>query len=305
MFRGTRSLHTKQHPARSVRSAGETLEWRWCAFGSLTAMQFSRCGRDATPSLAPLTYNRGMALSTPKTADWDSLMNPSEIMIRLLIGGFIAAGVAASAVRLRLLTSDGAAAATAIGAVIVGFGGWAQAGLMFLFFLTSTLLTRVQGERKPHPEHGRGRSGDQVLANGIVATLLAVWHGVSPTPLIAAGFAGAIAASTADTWATEIGLLSSAPPKLITTWHVVPPGQSGAISLLGTAGGVGGALLIAAVGSWWVDALFGVVWLAGVAAMMFDSLLGATLEGRVEGVNNNTVNLIATAAGALLGVLLS
>lgn len=232
-------------------------------------------------------------------------MNPSEIIIRLLIGGFIAAGVAASAVQLRMLTSDGAAAATAVGALIVGFGGWAQAGLMFLFFLTSTLLTRVQSERKPHPEHGRGRTGSQVLANGIVATLLAVWHGLSPTPLTAAGFAGAIAAATADTWATEIGLLSPSPPRLITTWQTAPPGQSGAISLVGTAGGVVGALLIAAVGSWWLDASFGVVWIAGTGAMMIDSLLGATVEGRIEGFNNNAVNLVCTAAGALLAVLLS
>lgn len=231
-------------------------------------------------------------------------MNPSEIMIRLLIGGFIAAGVAASAVQLRMLTSDGAAAATALGAVIVGFGGWAQAGLMFLFFLTSTLLTRVQSERKPHPEHGRGRTGGQVLANGIVATLLAVWHGLSPTPLSAAAFAGAIAASTADTWATEIGLLSSSPPRLITTWQIVAPGRSGAISLVGTAGGVVGALLIAAVGWWWLHAPFGVVWIAGIVAMFADSLIGATLERRVAFVDNNAVNVIATLFGALIALLL-
>ena len=227
-------------------------------------------------------------------------------MLSMLVIGFVlSAGVSLTARRLRALTADGAAAAIVVGTLIYGFGGWRPAALLVLFFATSSTLTRLRAQYKPHPEHRRGRSADQVLANGAVATVMAIWYGLTLSPVAAAAVAGAIAASTADTWATELGLLSPSPPRLITTWQTVPPGQSGAISLLGTAGGIAGALLIGAVGSWWVHTSFGVVWIAGVAAMLIDSLMGATVEGRVEGVNNNTINLIATATGTLIAVLRS
>jgi uncharacterized membrane protein len=42
---------------------------------------------------------------------------------------------------------------------------------------------------------------------------------------------------------------------------------------------------------------------AGISGMMLDSLLGATVEGRIRWVNNSMVNLLATAWGA--GVVLA
>ena len=44
------------------------------------------------------------------------------------------------------------------------------------------------------------------------------------------------------------------------------------------------------------------MWLAGVTGMVADSVLGATVEGRRGLVGNNTVNFLATAAGALTAV---
>src|SRR5439155_1368622 len=80
--------------------------------------------------------------------------------IRLLAAGCVLSlVVAATAYGLRLLTLDGAAAAVAVGTLVFGFGGWRHAGLLVLFFVTSSALTRWQAQRKPHPEHTRGRSG--------------------------------------------------------------------------------------------------------------------------------------------------
>ena len=148
-----------------------------------------------------------------------------------------------------------------------------------------------------------------MLANGAVAALLAVWAGISPTPWVHAAFAGAIAASTADTWATEIGLLSKAPPRLITarvlgTRAEVPPGTSGGVTWLGTFGACIGAAVIAGSSAAWLHTAFGRVWLAGFIAMTVDSILGAMVEGRWRWTTNDTVNLIATAVGAALAVLL-
>ena len=228
----------------------------------------------------------------------------SVLLLRLLVGFAGAVVVAFVARRVKVLTTDGAIAAATIGTIIYGFGGWSMAALLLLFFVSSGLLTRVQSHRKFHPEHRRGRSADQVLANGIVAALSAIWYGLSPSSAALSAYAGAIAASTADTWATEIGLLSPRPPRLITTWKVVPSGRSGAITLLGSAGGLAGAVLIAAAGSWWMPIQFGPVAIAGIAAMFIDSLTGARIEGRIRVIDNNVVNVITTATGAILaGVL--
>lgn len=223
----------------------------------------------------------------------------------LVIGLVLSAGVSLTAWRLHLLTRDGAVAAIVVGTLIYGFGGWRWAALLVLFFATSSVLTRVHAGRKSHPEHRRGRSADQVLANGSVAALFAIWHGVSSSVWIATAFAGAIAAATADTWATEIGLLSKSPPRLVMTKRVVSPGTSGGVTWLGTIGGVAGSALIAGAGMAWLDTPLAGVWLAGFLGMALDSIMGELLERKLHVLDNNGVNLIATTAGAVLAVLAS
>ncbi len=232
-------------------------------------------------------------------------------MIEALVIGLALSTAAALAGRaLRLLTRSGAVAAVAVGTLIFGSGGWRPAGLLVLFFATSSLLTRFHAARKPHPEHTAGRNGAQVLANGAVAAVLSVWNGISPAPWIWTALAGAIAASTADTWATELGLLSKTPPRLITarllrTDAVVPPGTSGGVTWLGTIAACAGAALIAASSTVWLGTPFAPVWLAGFLAMTLDSILGASVEGRLRWMTNDTVNFIATAVGAILATVFS
>lgn len=202
------------------------------------------------------------------------------------------------------LTRSGAIAAFVVGTLVFGFGGW-QGGLLLLtFFTTSSALTRWHAPRKRHPEHRGGRSAGQVIANGLVAATLAVWAGIAPSPLVIAAFAGAIAAATADTWATEVGLLSPSLPRLITTWRRVAPGASGGVTLLGTAAGAAGAGVIALLSQWVLGTSDDAVWIAAMGAMVIDSLLGATLEGRSRVIDNNAVNFLATMSGAALTALL-
>jgi uncharacterized protein (TIGR00297 family) len=249
-------------------------------------------------------------LSTPKALP--TRRERGERMIeRFAVGLILSLGIAGGAHALRLLTRDGVVAATAVGTLVFGGGGWSPAALLVLFFLTSSVLTRWQAQRKPQPEHGaglsgpRGRSGIQVLANGTVAAALALWYGFAPSADVLTAFAGAVAASAADTWATEIGLLSSTPPRLITTGSVVTPGRSGGITWIGTLGGAAGAGVLAGAAWALVNAPFAAVAAAGIIAMVVDSLLGATTEGRVRWVGNDGVNLIATATGAVLASILA
>lgn len=222
----------------------------------------------------------------------------------MLLTGLLLSGlVAAIAWRVRALTVGGAVAGTLIGGAIYGFGGVYWAGLLLTFFATSSALTRAGREQKPAAD-SMGRTAAQVLANGAVAAAFAVAHSGSAALWITAGFAGAIAAATADTWATEIGLLSRTPPRLITTGRVCEPGQSGGITSLGTRGGIAGAGVIALLGNVLLGTSFLGVLVAGISAMIVDSLLGATLERRWRLVTNDTVNLMTTTTGAVLATAL-
>jgi uncharacterized membrane protein len=123
------------------------------------------------------------------------------------------------------------------------------------------------------------------------------------------GFAGAFAAANADTWATELGVLSRSAPRLITTGKPAERGTSGAISGTGILAAFCGSLVVAllAVLFWqgrvtglpvnspeWIVRLFGaeqptlstaqgLLWalgitISGLLGSLVDSLLGATVQ---------------------------
>ena len=172
------------------------------------------------------------------------------------------------------------AAALAVGAATVWGMGGRGLGLLLAFFVSGSLLTRGGGRR----------TARQVVANGGVATLAAL-AGSWPA------FAGALAAATSDTWASEIGRHSRSLPRLITNGTPVPAGTDGGITVLGTAGGLAGAALIGAL-----SGMPGLVSIAGFAGMLVDSLLGATIQGKLRWMDNDAVNLAATISGAAIAV---
>lgn len=221
---------------------------------------------------------------------------------------------------MRWLTPDGLVAALGVGAAVWWGLGWRGAALLLAFFLSGSLLTQLATGR------GGRRTARQVIANGGAAALAALF-GSWPAA------AGALAAAAADTWATEIGSYSPVPPRLITSWTRVTRGTSGGITVLGTAGGLAGALAMGSLAHLLpppgaapaIAAIAG----AGVAGMLFDSLLGATGQGLFEcgacaarseradtichepvrlirgwrWLDNDAVNLAATVVGAGAGLL--
>ncbi|HEU5465411.1 MAG TPA: DUF92 domain-containing protein [Gemmatimonadales bacterium] len=190
---------------------------------------------------------------------------------------------------MKWLTTGGVVAAIAVGCA-TGWGlGWRGVVLLFAFFISGSLLTRLAGGS------GGQRTYRQVLANGGVAALAAL---LGSWPIAA----GALAAATADTWATEIGSFSPRAPRLITTWQPVTKGTDGGVTLLGTAGGISGALFIAGSAALLFAPAMAVVW-AGVAGMFVDSALGATIQGKF--LDNDGVNFAATVSGAGTAYLLT
>ena len=228
--------------------------------------------------------------------------------------------------RLRWLTGTGAAVAVVVGGCVLWGGGARGTALLFLFVVSSSLLSAR------NPDHGGfARDGRQVFANGgwaAAGALVLPQHARLGWALLA----GALATAQADTWASEIGAHATHPPRLITTGAAVARGTSGAVSLAGTAGGVAGAVTMAAAalafGAGPRVAAAGLA--AGVLGMLADSLLGATLQARYrcrrcgapcEGtvhcgeparragglgwLDNDGVNLAATSAGALAAAALA
>jgi len=104
---------------------------------------------------------------------------------------------------------------------------------------------------------------------------------------------GHFACCLGDTLASELGILSSSPPRLIITGKTVPPGTNGGVSLGGTlasfAGGITMGVMMSiclivensACRSTWLSLSRDlVIWggLGGVGGSGLDSLLGATIQ---------------------------
>lgn len=269
--------------------------------------------------------------------------------LQLAAGFALSLLIGLAAERRGSLTRDGVGGAVLVGTLTFGLGGLAWAVVVVAFFVSSSLLTHYSAERKraasAEYEKGGRRDLAQTLANGGAATLLAVLGALFPAqamPVFAA-FAGAMAAVTADTWATELGMLSAARPRMVTTWQEAKPGENGAVSALGLVAAATGAIMIgsAAFAGRFAEGFFADVPLAayrwlptaalagGFLGSVVDSILGATVqalyycardktytEKTVHGcgrptvlargmawMNNDMVNFIASLAGAVTAVL--
>src|SRR5512139_350538 len=171
--------------------------------------------------------------------------------MQILYGFLLAVIVAYLAYRAHSLNTSGAIAATLVGTVIFGLGGWSWAILLMIFFITSSGLSRAFKNRKRGLDEkfskGHERDAGQVFGNGGLATFFAALHAFYPESVLPwIGFAVSLAAVNADTWATELGVLNPTPPRMITNLRKpVEKGTSGGISLFGTLASFLGAVIIA------------------------------------------------------------
>jgi uncharacterized protein (TIGR00297 family) len=264
----------------------------------------------------------------------------------LLIGFLLSLLIGAVAYRRQSLSRGGVIGAVLVGTLTFGLGGLAWAIVVVVFFVSSSLLTHYRSAQKAefHAQFAKGGRRDfyQVMANGGAAVLLAVASAALPSGerLFFAAFIGAMATVTADTWATELGLLSTQKPRMITTWQSAHTGESGAVSALGLTASATGALVIgtAALCGKFAESFFSDVfirawvWLPTAALLggwlgsVTDSLLGATLQalyycapddqftekmvhtcGRqtihtrgLVWLTNDMVNFVSSIAGALI-----
>ncbi len=256
--------------------------------------------------------------------------------LRLLIGLVLSTFIGYLGYRRAALTRSGWLGAIITGTVIFGFGGLEAGLLLVVFFASASLLTRYKESAKTDIAMNFAKGGRrdlaQALANGGVAMIAALIWGLSHNPIGLAALVGALAEANADTWATELGILSKRLPRLITTGREVAAGTSGGITPLGSIAAVIGAgmigLLAALFRSDW--RLFPIGLLAGSIGALVDSLLGGTVQGiyfseirhtetekpiELEGtpnrllrghrfINNDVVNFASTLIGAVVAMAL-
>ena len=243
--------------------------------------------------------------------------------------------------KARILNRSGLLAAVLVGWPIFVFGGWQWFAILLIFLVSSAIFTKykydVKSSMETIQEKNGLRSWRNVIANGGIATAFALLRFYSSSGIILAGFVGAMSTALADTLATEIGLISPDAPRLITSLKKkIPAGTSGGVSGLGFMAAILGAAVI-----WFSSILLGiwpaslgdplaslaVVGVGGISGSVFDSVLGATIQGSygcrvcnrktekaihcgergtlLKGfavINNNVVNLLGTLFGALMSV---
>ena len=217
----------------------------------------------------------------------------------------VALGFALLARGMRAVSDGGALMGAAIAFVLITAAGVAGFLPLVAVFVLIMLATRWRRERKRSlgvAERGGGRSASQVLANlgaaGLCALAATVFSQQAHILLI--GAMAAMAEAAADTVSSEVGQAVARQPRMIVGFGRAPIGTNGAVSLRGILAGVIAASVVA-----WTGAFFGVVpWnsapviaVAGICGMLFDSVLGATLENRGK-MGNDSVNFVSTVFAA-------
>lgn len=233
--------------------------------------------------------------------------------------------------KVKFLTISGSAAAFIIGSIVFGLGGIAWSVPILSFFLSSSLLTIMNVHKNlevsGYFSKNKQRNFYQVLANGLVPTLIILLNLIFDESFFIYLYISSVAAVCADTWGTEIGTWNKTATYNILTMERANQGESGGISVIGTIGSFCGALFVAVssliyIGLKFDYLLFAII--SGVAGSLVDSILGVSVQVQylcpkcgkivdqtnhcnieinykrgIKIINNDVVNLLAGTSGAI------
>lgn len=214
-------------------------------------------------------------------------------MTQFFHGLVLSFAIASLAYKKKSLSVSGLIAATIYGTGLYSFGGLFFFIVMISFFLSSSLLSRYKNREKKVfddiYEKGGKRDYTQVIANGLPSFIFAYLFYLTQNPTFALGLGTSLAAANADTWASELGVLSKKNPVSIITGKPLSKGMSGGVTAFGTLASFLGALFISIIftlgynlGAFPTTSLFIIFILCligGFLGSLIDSFLGATVQG--------------------------
>ena len=214
---------------------------------------------------------------------------------QLLTGFLLAILISSISYKIGILSKSGAFGACILGTIVFGLGGFSWAIVLMGFFISSSVLSKMFKNKKIKLEEKYSKSSKrdiwQVWANGGIAGIFVVFHAILPNdiwPWLA--YCGSMAAVNADTWATELGVLSKKAPINIVTGKLIERGTSGGISILGTFSAILAAFFIAILAIIFMPQNFTLsdnfegwmliisITVAGLLGSLVDSFLGATVQ---------------------------
>ena len=228
------------------------------------------------------------------------------------------------AYRLNTLSLDGLFGGMIMGTLIILLGFEYHLMCMAIFFILSSLLSKVLKRASFYRSKGSERDIVQVYANGGIALLICIIGHFNNDPIMIYLFFSSVAAAMSDTWGTEFGKLSKHKPVSIVSFQPVNHGMSGGITRIGTMGSLLGSCIIG-LSAWLLlpvqsHIIYGII-LSGLLASLFDSILGATIQGKYRDqsgditekgtdnnnlfqgysfINNDMVNLLNTTISPII-----
>ena len=211
------------------------------------------------------------------------------------------------AYRAKTIDMSGLFSLILFGVILIAFtGGFLWFFVVLAFFIIGSVFTKFKYAKKKEMGVAQKKSGKRgyknAFANVGIAIISCILFGITNEIIFAAVFLGSVATATADTLASEIGVVVGAKPRMITTMKPCEAGENGGVTLAGELACVCGAVFISALGF-----AFGIVplWgaaaacIAGILGTNIDSLIGALFENRGCFGNAGT-NLLATLSGGLI-----
>ena len=226
----------------------------------------SRTGRQKIITIMPHHSSTPLfsAFATTPTAD----------IVRTTVGIVLARRISNSGLRKRSLSKSGALSAFTVASLALATS-WRNGITLLAFYWTSSKLTRLGSKIKSNFQEGVTEGGErgagQVLACSLIGVICACIRRIvvgrdGPLLLLSGGAAGSTATASSlalfgdqltlayvaffaccagDTWASELGILSKSPPRLITKpWQKVKPGSNGGVSLVGLGASAAGGMLM-------------------------------------------------------------
>ena len=193
------------------------------------------------------------------------------------------------AFKLHSITPDGIVAAFLTAITLYSLGGVWIATSLLVFFVLGSLISKIKNDYKIKAESLQDDSGarnwKQVLANSLPACII-VWiaYLIPDKSFILLPAFGVFSAAAADTFSSELGMMSKGKVFNILNGKPMPGGLSGGVSFAGLLAGLFGSILVSTL----VIPQFGMkgfifITVLGFFGSILDSIIGVVLQSQYVG----------------------